>query len=633
MHSTPIRCTLVLGALLFAFPAAADDVSRLQQVTDELATLQTVVQQLPEGRERNKLTERRTLLERERDILRKRQLLEAKEQALDHRIQDSPAMRLQAALRTLEPHTQPLQTRLETLNDRIREAVGRTGSLKAARDRAARLPAGRDRNDRLAAVDEQLLTATDEFESLQLQREATSHGLALAREVEGVAARLRDEAAMPQLQLRVWWEKQRELRALAGRLDSERETARTVDERRDAAVDALALAREKLGQIDEEIALLTPEVGIFRSTPGIDRLLAAARRDKDALATRLPFVEAQSNALSEAAAATAHLTNLLGTELAWLRDRQHALTMRLLRWLAWPAGVLALVALCFLGANRFMLPRFYKHEMLVSARRVNHYFMITTLLVIMAAFFFEDLRLLATTLGIVSAALVIALQDVFASLAGWFAIIISHKVRVGDRVEIDGEKGDVIEIELMRTTLNEIDAGIGMDHPTGRIIAIPNSFIFRSRVHNSTRHHRWVWLRTDITVTYETPLAAAIAVIRKAVEDVSAEAFAEARREAIAFEVRYGRPDAVYEPKIFCSIVDYGVMFTVLVVAEYTAKSAMRDRLHWRILNDFARDPRLQFAYPTHREIYSRDPFDHSASETTGASAPPFAVTSVPGRS
>ncbi len=634
MHFGPTRCTLVVGALLLlALPAAAEDVSRLQQVTDELATLQTVVDKLPAGRERNKLTERRALLERERDILRKRQLLEAREQALDRRIQDSPAMKLQGTLRTLEPHTQPLQTRLETLNDRIRETSGRLKSLRAERDRIARLPAGADRGDRRAAADEELLTAGEEFEALQLQREAANHGLALAREVEAINARLRDETAMPPLRLSIWWERQRELRALAGRLESERETARAVDDRRDAAVDALALAREKGGQIDEEIALLTPQVGIFRSTPGADRLLAAARRDKDALTARLPFVEAGSNALAEAAATTGQLKSLLGTELAWLRDRQHALTLRLLRWLAWPVGALGLVALGFLGASRFVLPRIFRHEMLVSARRANHYFMVATLLAVLAGFFFEDLRLLATTLGIVSAALVIALQDVFASIAGWFAIIISHKVRVGDRVEIDGEKGDVLEIELMRTTLNEVDAGLGLDHPTGRIIAIPNSFIFRSRVHNSTRHHRWVWLRTDFTVTYETPLPVAIAVIRKAVEDVSAEAFAEARRDAVAFEIRFGRPDAVYEPKIYCTIADSGVMFTVLVVAEFNGKAAMRDRLHWRILNDFARDPRLQFAYPTHRGIFSRDPFDRTGPEIPGGSAAPFVVTSAPGRS
>jgi small-conductance mechanosensitive channel len=628
VNSILLRCAAVAGALLLAFPVAAADVSRLQQVTDELATLQTVVEKLPDGRERKKLESRRALLERERDILRARQLLEAKEQALDRRRQESPAMKLQGLLRTLEPHTLPLQTRMETLSDRIHDAAARRNSFKAEAEKTAKLPAGTERDVRLSALNEQLLSATEEIEALQLQREAIGHGLALGTEVATIATRLHDEPAVPPLHLSTWWDKQRELTALDSRLVSANETARSVAERRAATADVLALAKEKLGQIDEEIALLAPQTGIFHSTPGVDRLLAAARRDKDALATRLPSVEAQNAALAEAAATTVQLTDLLGTEQTWLRERQRLLSERYLRWLAWPIAVIVTIILLFLGASRFVLPRFYKHEILVSARLANRYFMVATLFVAVAGFFLEDLRMLATTLGIVSAALVIALQDVFVSIAGWFAIVVSNKVRVGDRVEIDGDKGDVLEIELMRTTLNEIETGIGIDHPTGRIIAIPNSYIFRSRVHNSTRHHRWVWLRADITVTFETPLAEAAAVIRKALEETTAEAFAGARHDAAAFEHRYGRADAVYEPKVYCTIADSGVIFSLLAIAEYSAKATMRDRLHWRILNDFARDPRLQFAYPTHREIFSRDLSSHPAEEAPGASpgTPPIAT-------
>ena len=630
MHPLVSRCAALAGALLLLLPASAEEASRLQQVTDELATLQTVVQKLPDGRERKKLEERRALLERERDILRQRQLLEAKEDALERRRQDSPTLKLQGILRTLEPHTRPLETRVETLNARIRDAAQQRDALRAEEEKARKLPAGAERDARLAAINEQTLTQGEEMDALQLQREAVNYGVALGQEVETVAGRLRDEPAVPTLRVSTWWERQRELGALADRAASATQTARAVDERRATAASALALAHEKLGQIDDEVALLAPQTGIFRSTPGVPALLAAARRDKDALAARLPSLEAQTTALAEAADATAARADLLDTERAWLRERQLAFTARYLRWLAWPAAAMALVVLIFFAISRFVLPRFYKHELLVSARRVNRYFMIATLVAVVSGFFLEDLRLLATTLGIVSAALVIALQDVFVSIAGWFAIVISNKIRVGDRVEIDGDKGDVIEIELMRTTLNEIETGLGIDHPTGRIVALPNSYIFRSRVHNYTRHHRWVWLRTDITVTFETPVAEALVVLRKALEDTTAEAFADARRDAIAFEARFGRPDAVYEPKIYSTIADSGVMFTLLTVTEYTQKSATRDRLHWRILNDFARDPRLQFAYPTRREIFAREIPAHAASGRESPASAPGRVTSWP---
>ena len=69
-------------------------------------------------------------------------------------------------------------------------------------------------------------------------------------------------------------------------------------------------------------------------------------------------------------------------------------------------------------------------------------------------------------------------------------------------------------------------------------------------------------------------------------------------------------------------------MFTLLAIAEYNGKAAMRDRLHWRILNDFATDPRLQFAYPTHRGIFSRELSGRPDDETlvASSSAPPFPI-------
>jgi hypothetical protein len=57
----------------------------------------------------------------------------------------------------------------------------------------------------------------------------------------------------------------------------------------------------------------------------------------------------------------------------------------------------------------------------------------------------------------------------------------------------------------------------------------------------------------------------------------------------------------------------------------------MRDRLHWRILNDFARDPRLQFAYPTRREILSRDLTGRPAADKDGAAAGAARLTAWPG--
>lgn len=606
MPATPLQRAVLAVAFLLTLVAAlpAQSVSRLQQVSDELTTLEGVIEKLPENaRERKKLEERRQLLERERDILQHRQSLDARESALSRRTQEKPSLRLEAALHSLEGDTAPLQAKHDRLIEATRAAVLKREAANKERQRVAALPAAADRDVRLSALDDQLLTAAEEIESLQLQREATDRRLDLAREAEGIAKRFKDEPSAPEMQLRAWWDRRREL---ADRLRHQAEIGEinlAVGEKRTAATEAAALAREKLTRIDEEIELLTPKGGLFRGAKGVDNLLAAARRDKESMQARLPFIESQVAALEEAQAATTAHVDLLRQQIDWLAERQAVFTDRLTRWLGWPSAMATFLAIVFLGISRLILPRLYKNEMLVSARRVNRYMMVLALGGTFSLFFFEDLQAMATTLSIVSAAMVIALQDIFISLAGWVALIASRKLRVGDRVEIDGVKGDVLEIELLRTTLLEVDGGLGTDEPSGRVVAIPNNFIFRSRVHNSSHGHRWVWSRSDITVTYETPIADAAAVLQRALAEETAEVFELARQDARKIEHRYGRIDADYRPKFYYLIADSGVQFTMLYICDCRDRIAMRDKLHRRILADFARDTRLQFAYPTSRQF------------------------------
>ena len=76
---------------------------------------------------------------------------------------------------------------------------------------------------------------------------------------------------------------------------------------------------------------------------------------------------------------------------------------------------------------------------------------------------FEDIKVVAAAGGLVSAAVVISLQDVCASMFAWFVIMLGGKFGIGDRLEVDGTRGDVIDIDLLRTTLLEVNGWLGTD--------------------------------------------------------------------------------------------------------------------------------------------------------------------------
>ncbi len=100
---------------------------------------------------------------------------------------------------------------------------------------------------------------------------------------------------------------------------------------------------------------------------------------------------------------------------------------------------------------------------------------------------------LATILGLAGAGLTVAFEDALLSMAGWFILMGRSGIAIGDRVEINGVVGEVIEIGLIRTVLLETGNWTEAGHPTGRKVFCPNVFVFRSAYFNFTSTRKWLW--------------------------------------------------------------------------------------------------------------------------------------------
>jgi small-conductance mechanosensitive channel len=99
--------------------------------------------------------------------------------------------------------------------------------------------------------------------------------------------------------------------------------------------------------------------------------------------------------------------------------------------------------------------------------------------IIIATAFASELGAVTTFAGLMTAGIAVALQNVILSIAGYFFLIGKYGVRVGDRVNIAGVTGDVVDIGLVRLQLMEITGGPA-PLPTGRVVAFSNSVVFQA---------------------------------------------------------------------------------------------------------------------------------------------------------
>ena len=96
---------------------------------------------------------------------------------------------------------------------------------------------------------------------------------------------------------------------------------------------------------------------------------------------------------------------------------------------------------------------------------------------VVAFTFASNLGSLATFLGLVTAGLAVALQNVILAVLGYTVLVGKLGLRLGDQVQISGVTGEVIEFGLLQFRVREMDT---QGLPTGRIGSFSNSFIFVS---------------------------------------------------------------------------------------------------------------------------------------------------------
>jgi small-conductance mechanosensitive channel len=110
-------------------------------------------------------------------------------------------------------------------------------------------------------------------------------------------------------------------------------------------------------------------------------------------------------------------------------------------------------------------------------RKIGLWFGIGTVLVFALA---TELRSVATFAGLLTAGVAVALQGVIVSIVGYFFLIGKYGIRVGDRVNVAGVSGEVVDIGLVRFYLMELQTRGGESLPTGRIAGFSNSIVFQS---------------------------------------------------------------------------------------------------------------------------------------------------------
>ncbi len=215
----------------------------------------------------------------------------------------------------------------------------------------------------------------------------------------------------------------------------------------------------------------------------------------------------------------------------------------------------------------------------------------------------QNIGSVAVLFGVLSAGLALALQEALLCMAGWLLILVRRPFELGDRIEIDGIRGDVIDIRLFQTSLLEIGNWVEADQSTGRIVNFPNSFVFKHANFNYSRGFEFIWNEIRVLITFESDWRKARDLMLALSERVALGDTERMRRKIEIMKNRYMIYYGKLTPIVYTAVKDSGVELTLRYLCEAKQRRSTEDLYTRALLEAFEAHEEIRFAYPTYRIV------------------------------
>lgn len=203
----------------------------------------------------------------------------------------------------------------------------------------------------------------------------------------------------------------------------------------------------------------------------------------------------------------------------------------------------------------------------------------------------------AVVVGLVAGGLTFAMQEAVGAVAGWINILAGRIYRVGDRIEVAGIQGDVIDITPLRTKLMEIGSARELKddsaasnswvkgrQATGRVVAFSNKTTFQQPVFNYSANFGFVFEELTVPVPYRCDWRQAEAILLDEAQTTSSSDAEDALKR---MRDRYPVAGVRVEPAVYARATDNWVelsaRFALPVRTAREAKAEMTRRVLSRL--------------------------------------------------
>jgi small-conductance mechanosensitive channel len=326
-------------------------------------------------------------------------------------------------------------------------------------------------------------------------------------------------------------------------------------------------------------------------------VLAEQKSTLDALTNQFKVVAAAALPLSKEGilldAYKKNLTNWRGSVQSQYSANLKSLLLRLLGLGAVVGLVLGIFEAWRRATFRYIQDARLRRQFLLL-RRIALWFVIA---IVVALSLGSQLGSLATFAGLMTAGVAVALQNVILAVVGYFLLIGKYGLRVGDRVQVSGVSGEVVEIGLIRLHVMEF-AGTGADaQPTGRVVAFSNSVVFQptAGVFRQVPGTSILWHEISFTLAADSDYRSVEQRMRTAVDAVFKDYHQDMERERQVMETNFNSVSiGPLTPSVRFRLTSAGLQVFVRFPVESRHAVEIDDRVSRGILAAIDKEPKLR---------------------------------------
>lgn len=244
---------------------------------------------------------------------------------------------------------------------------------------------------------------------------------------------------------------------------------------------------------------------------------------------------------------------------------EHPITTNILIYLVWIILIFILIG----WLRRILKKHLPDNTTKYKTQKGVEIFGYIIVILVTITYFTGSIKDFGLAIGLLTAGITITLQELILSIAGSFYIFFVKVYQPGDRIEINGIKGDVIDIDSIYTTMMEIGEWVSSDNYSGRIVKISNAFVFKGPVYNYSQDFPFVWDEFNLPIRYGSDLELAksivIAVAQKNLASYVQESIAD-WKEVVQ---KYYIEDAQVDPTLAITMTDNWVQFNLRYIVDY----------------------------------------------------------------